>query len=84
MILLLQAALLVVVALVNYLVVGVFHGSWWLAFFSSVFSLVVAWFVYLVYQSKHPEWWPPWDEGLPRESRMMNAFVPVFIIYLMF
>jgi hypothetical protein len=43
----------------------------------------VAWFCYLIYQGTHPDWWPPWDEGLPQEMRMMNAFVPVFIIYVM-
>jgi hypothetical protein len=37
----------------------------------------------LFYQAKHPDWWPPWDEGLPQGTRMLNAFVPVAIVFLL-
>ena len=83
MILLIQAALGAMVILVNYLVIGVFGGPWWLGFILTIFSLCMAWFSYLIYQAKHPDWWPPWDEGLPKEMRMINAFVPIFIIYVL-
>jgi hypothetical protein len=83
MILLIQALLLALVAFLSWVTVGLCHGSWWLAFFVSMAGLGAAWFCYLVYQARHPNWWPPWDEGLPQEARMSNAFVPVFIIYIL-
>ena len=45
--------------------------------------LVVAWIISLCYQSKRPQWYPPWDEGLPQSSRMLNAFVPVAGAFLL-
>ena len=55
----------------------------WAAGVSGFAFLVVAWIGYLRYQFKHPQWYPPWDEGLPQSSQMLNAFVPVVGIFLL-
>ncbi|MGO8670511.1 MAG: hypothetical protein ACLQVD_03980 [Capsulimonadaceae bacterium] len=66
------------------LVVGVCHGPWWVAGALGYGLLVCAWITYLHWQVRHPEWWAPWDEGLPQVMRMMNAFVPIAIVFTFF
>jgi len=83
LILLVQAALSALVLLLAYLVVFVWHGSLFVAGILGCLLLMVLWFVYLIWQAKHPDWWPPWDEGLPQTMRMANAFVPVFGIFIL-
>ena len=61
----------------------VLHASYWAAGISGFVFLLLAWFCYLLYQAKHPQWWPPWDEGLPQLMRMLNAFVPVTGLFLL-
>lgn len=82
MILLVQCALGAVLLLSTYVVVGLLSGSWLVAGFVGFVLIGILWFVYLVWQGKHPDWWAPWDEGLPQTTRMSNAFVPVLIIFV--
>ncbi len=82
MVLLVQAALGALLVLSTYLVVGVFHGSWLAAGAAGSFLLGILWSAYLVWQRNHPDWWAPWDDGLPQVSRMMNDFVPVLLVFL--
>ena len=58
------------------------HAPVWVAGISGFLFLVIAWIGYLYYQAKHPQWWPPWDEGLPQTSRMLSVFVPVAQVFL--
>ena len=83
LILLVQAALCGLVFLLTYLVVFVWHGSLLVAAVLGCGLLIALWFVYLIWQARHPDWWPPWDDGLPQTTRMANAFVPVFIILIL-
>lgn len=80
---LLQALLLAGASVTVFLVAGVAHGPLWLGGVTAFAFLGAAWFAYLVYQAKHPDWWPPWDEGLPQEMRMLNVFVPVAMILVL-
>jgi hypothetical protein len=81
-VILVQAFLLAVVTLAAYLSIAVFHAAWWIGALAGVSVLGVLWMAYLLWQGAHPEWWAPWDEGLPQETRMMNAFVPVLMIFV--
>jgi zinc transporter ZupT len=54
----------------------------WVGGASGVAFLVAAWIGYLVYQERHPERWPPWDNGLPQQMRMLNGFVPTVMVFL--
>ena len=83
LILLVQAALSGLVFLLAYLVVFVWHGPLFMAAIFGCALLIALWFIYLIWQAKHPDWWPPWDEGLPQTMRMANAFVPVFGIFIL-
>ncbi len=80
---LLQTLLLVGASAIVFLVAGVAHLPLWLGAVGAFALLAAAWFAYLVYQTKNPEWWPPWDEGLPKEMRMLNVFVPVAMILVL-
>lgn len=55
----------------------------WAAGIGGFAFLTVAWIIYLRCQAKFPQWYPPWDEGLPQSSRMLNAFVPVAGVFLL-
>ena len=83
MILFVQAALSGLVSLLAHLVIFIWHGSLFMAGILGCVLLVALWLVYLVWQAKHPDWWPPWDDGLPQTMRMANAFVPVFSIFIL-
>ena len=83
MILFVQAALAGLVLLLSYLIVFVWHGPLFVAGILGFVLLIALWFVYLIWQAKHPDWWPPWDDGLPQTMRMANAFVPVLIILVL-
>jgi len=82
MVTLIQGGLLALLALTTYLVVGVLHGSWLVAGLLGLLLLAVLWVAYLVWQARHPEWWAPWDEGLPQVMRMTNVFIPVLMIFV--
>jgi zinc transporter ZupT len=60
------------------------HAPLWAAVLSGIIYFVVAWQGYLVFQSANPNWWAPWDEGIPQGQPMLNAFIPSFIVFLMF
>ena len=77
---LLQTLLLAGATATAFLVAGVAHGPIWLGGVTAFAFLGASWFGYLVYQGKHPDWWPPWDEGLPQGMRMLNVFVLVAMI----
>ena len=83
MVLLLQCALGVVLLLSTCIIVGLLHGSWLVAGIVGFVLIGILWFVYLVWQGNHPDWWAPWDEGLPQTTRMSNAFIPVLIIFVL-
>ena len=55
----------------------------WAAGIGGFAFLGIAWFGYLRFQAKHSQWYPPWDEGLPQHSRMLNAFVPAAGVFLL-
>lgn len=59
------------------------NAPFWAAGVGGFAFLVIAWITYLRYQAKFPQWYPPWDEGLPQSSRMLNAFVPVAGVFLL-
>jgi len=79
-----QAPLLLLLALETYLVRVVFHGPTWLAIVLGFILLAGTWFVLMVYMATHPDWWPPWDEGLPRETRITNAYLPLIAIFIVY
>lgn len=82
MVLLIQCALGAVLLLSSYVVVGLLHGSWLMVGIVGFALIGVLWFAYLVWQSQHPNWWAPWDMGLPQTTRMSNAFIPVLIVFV--
>lgn len=82
MVTLLQALLLAFLSVMTWLVVGVLRGHWWVAGAIGIALLALLWFAYLVWQARHPEWWAPWDDGVPQVSRMVNVFVPVLMIFV--
>ena len=65
-----------------FLVSGVLGAPLWAGGAAGVAFLALAWLGYLLYQARHPGWWPPWDEGLPQGMRMLNAFVPAAGVFL--
>ena len=65
-----------------WLVCGVLGAPLWAGGAAGMAFLAFAWVGYLVYQARHPNWWPPWDEGLPQQMRMLNAFVPAAGVFL--
>lgn len=65
------------------LVVLAFHAPLWAGAIGGILFLMAAWRVYLIYQATHPDFWAPWDIGLPQEMRMGNAFFPVYITFLL-
>ena len=79
----LQVLLFAGASAISYLVSGVWHGPPWLGILAEFVFLAAAWFGYVLYQSRHPDWWPTWDEGLPQGTRMLNAFVPVAILLML-
>lgn len=82
MVLLVQCTLGAVLLLSSYVVVGLLHASWLVAGVVGFALIGILWFAYLVWQSQHPEWWAPWDVGLPQTTRMSNAFIPVLIVFV--
>lgn len=62
-------------------VYALLNAPLWAAAVSGFLFLAIAWSGYLHYQARHPQWWPPWDEGLPQASRMLNVFVPVVQVF---
>jgi hypothetical protein len=82
MVLLIQCALGGVLLLSTFVVVGLLHGSLLMAGIVGFVLIGILWFVYLVWQGNHPDWWAPWDEGLPQTTRMSNAFIPVLILFV--
>jgi zinc transporter ZupT len=80
---LLQVCLFLAASLVLWLISGLLHAPLWLGGIGGGVVLVVAWFGYLVFQARHPDWWAPWDDGLPQEMRMTNAFVPVWMVFVL-
>jgi hypothetical protein len=54
-----------------------------MAFVCGVIYFFVVWCGYLLLQRAYPNWWAPWDDGLPREQRMLNAFVPAAVVFVL-
>lgn len=77
-----QALLFAGTAAISGSVYALLNAPLWAAGVSGLLFLVVAWSGCLHYQARHPLWWPPWDEGLPQASRMLNVFVPVAQVFL--
>ena len=76
-----QCALAALLALSAYVVIGICHGTWLVAG-------IVGWAIwlallirYFLWQNQHPDWYAPWDEGLPCVTRVLNAVVPVIMIF---
>ena len=66
----------------TWIVVGVLHASFLVAGIVGFVLIGILWLVYLIWQSQHPDWWAPWDEGLPQTTRVSNAFVTVLLIFV--
>ena len=79
---LLQVLLFAGASITAWLICGLLHASLWVGGIGAFAFLGMAWIAYLLYQAKHPDWWPPWDEGLPQGTRMLNAFVPVVCMFI--
>ena len=60
------------------------HAPLWAAVLSGVAYFFVAWQGYLLFQSANPHWLAPWDEGLMQWQRMLDAFIPSLIAFLLF
>jgi hypothetical protein len=81
LLMLLQALIFGLACLTVLLVIAVLHAPVWVGVVAGLISFPCMWLVYLVWQSCRPNWWAPWDEGLPQADRMLDAFMPAFITF---
>lgn len=79
---LVQTVLFVGASLTGLLTVYGLHTPYWVGVVAGLAFFVASWIAYEVYQAKHPDWWPSWDEGLPQSMRMANAFVPAVMVFV--
>lgn len=78
---LIQVGLFGGASLITWVICGIAHAPLWAGCAGAAIFFLATWITYLHYQRRHPDFWCPWDDGLPREMRMVNAFVPAIGVF---